>query len=514
MPMRRGPRLAAAVLVMAALGCAQCQAGQPEEQEGKAMAGKGPVRASILAGSWYPANPVELRQMVQGFLAQAEALKGPGRPVALVAPHAGLIYSGQVAAHAYKQLVGQRIDLIVLVGPSHRAYLSGCAVYPAGAWRTPLGEVEIDEEVARALTSQSPLIKPDAQTHAVEHSLEIQLPFIQEVAPQARIVPVMMGEQDIETARGLAQALVAALKGYRGRFVLVASTDLSHFHGYEAAQKLDRLVCERLQRFDAEGLGKDLAAGKSEACGGGPTLAVMLAAKELGASGAKLLKYANSGDVTGERSKVVGYAAAVFYGQGGNPGHAQAPEPKAAPGGRLSAAERELLRRIALRSVECAARGESPPPELLKEAALKAALAEHCGAFVTLKRGGELRGCIGDIIGSGPLGETVAQMARAAATQDPRFPPLRPEDLKDLDLEISVLTPLEPVRDVNDIVVGKHGLFIVYGNNRGLLLPQVATEQGWDRETFLEQTCWKAGLPPGAWRHPEAQIYRFGAEIF
>jgi hypothetical protein len=244
-------------------------------------------------------------------------------------------------------------------------------------------------------------------------------------------------------------------------------------------------------------------------------VAVLLAAKELGATGAKLLKCANSGDVTGDRSRVVGYAAALVFAEGGNPGGAK-PEPKAEAGigVKLSAADRELLRRIALTSVEYAARGEGPPQALLAEALLKAALAERYGAFVTLKRHGELRGCIGNIVGTAPLGETVAQMAKAAATADPRFPPLKPEELKGLELEISVLTPLEPVIDPKDIVVGRHGLFIVYGNNRGLLLPQVATEQGWDRETFLEQTCWKAGLPPGAWRNPGAQIYKFSAEVF
>lgn len=479
------------------------------------MAPKASVRESILAGSWYPGEAGALRQMVRGFLAQAEPVKVPGRPVALIVPHAGLVYSGQVAAHAYKQLEGRKVDLVVLVGPSHRAYLSGCAVYPSGAWRTPLGAVEIEEAVAKALTGQSPLIKADPQAHAAEHSLEIQLPFLQEVCPQAKIVPVMMGQQDPEIARGLAKALAAALKGYQGSFVLVASTDLSHFHAYDAAVRLDRVVCQRLEKFDAEGLARDIEDGKAEACGGGPAVAVLLAAKELGATGAKLLKCANSGDVTGDRSRVVGYAAALIYAEGGNPGGAKTePKAEAGIGVKLNAADRELLRRIALTSVECAARGEGPPRALLAEAMLKAALAERYGAFVTLKRNGELRGCIGNIVGTASLGETVAQMAKAAATADPRFPPLKPEELKGLELEISVLTPLEPVIDPNDIVVGRHGLFIVYGNNRGLLLPQVATEQGWDRETFLEQTCWKAGLPPGAWRNPGAQIYKFSAEVF
>lgn len=488
----------------------------------------GLIRESILAGQWYPGEPEALRQTLRGYLTGAAAPKAGGRVLAIVVPHAGLAYSGPVAAYAWRQLEGESVDLVVLVGPSHRAYVSGCAVYPAGAWKTPLGRVEIDAKVAAALTNQGPLVKPSAEAHAAEHSLEIQLPFVQAVCPQARIVPVMMGDQDAATAKGLAQALVAALKGYPGRFVLAASSDLSHFHSSDAARKLDAVVCAHLEKFDPEGLLADLEAGKAEACGGGPIAAVMLAARQLGATRAALLKYADSGDVTGDHSRVVGYAAAAFYGEGGNPGQLKAQAPKQDSTGQaarelasgqhvvLSAAEREMLRRIALANVEYAARGAQADSasKLLAEAALMSALKQPYGAFVTLKRGGELRGCIGHIIGNAPLSETVAAMARAAATQDPRFPPLTAAELKGLSLEISVLTPLEPVLDAREIVVGKHGLYIVYGARRGLLLPQVATEQGWDRETFLDQTCWKAGLPPGAWRDPQAKLYKFGAEVF
>jgi hypothetical protein len=498
------------------LACAPGGQAGGVRQEGKPMQ----VREPAIAGSWYAGDAEGLRAQVSGFLARVEPREAAScRPLALVVPHAGLPYSGQVAAHAYRQLEGRPVDLVVLVGPSHRVYLSGCAVWSPGAWRTPLGLVTVDEPTASALTKQGPTVRRDCESHAAEHSIEIQLPFIQQVAPGARIVPVMMGQQDLTTARRLSQALVAALKNYPGRYVLVASSDLSHFHPSEAAERLDRVACGHLERLEAEGLLEDIAAGKCEACGGGPAAAVILAAKELGATGARLLKYAHSGDVTGDRSRVVGYGAVLICGAADNPGQPkEKPQAKPFAGAQsgvlagLSEAERKYLHKLALASVECAARGEAAPK--VAQAGQTEGLLAPCGAFVTLKRGGMLRGCIGNIIGSGPLCQTVAEMARAAATSDPRFPPLTAAELSGLAIEISVLTPLETVHDPSEVVIGRHGLFIVYGLHRGLLLPQVATEQGWDRQTFLEQTCVKAGLPPGAWKEPGAVLYRFGAEVF
>ena len=259
---------------------------------------------------------------------------------------------------------------------------------------------------------------------------------------------------------------------------------------------MDRVVLERVEAMDAQGLSRALRERRCEACGAGPIMAVLLAARLLGANRAQVLRYATSGDVSGEREAVVGYLAAALV---------------AAPSGEtLGPEDRQALRRIALESIREALAGRRfipPPPE-------SPALRQPRGAFVTLRRGGALRGCIGTLVARRPLYEEVAQMALAAAFEDPRFPPLSAEELSDLELEISALTPLRRVQDPAEIEVGRHGLYIRRGPFSGVLLPQVAVEYGWDRETFLRETCRKAGLPPDAWRDPETEIYVFSAEVF
>jgi hypothetical protein len=327
--------------------------------------------------------------------------------------------------------------------------------------------------------------------------------------PQAKLVPLIMGAQDQATCRWLAQAIAQAVQGQP--VLIVASSDLSHFHSYEEAKRLDRVVVEHIERFDPEGLARSLQSGECEACGGGPVITALLAAKQLGANRAKVLNYANSGDVTGDHSRVVGYLAAALYAEQGVGGRLGAPpERPSAKDFGLSAEDRQLLHRIAKQQIEARCKDQPAPalPQCSK------ALEQPRGAFVTLKRHGRLRGCIGHIVGNRPLPETVAAMALAAAFQDRRFPQLEEQELADLEIEISVLTPLQQISDPEKIQVGVHGIFLTQGQRSGLLLPQVATEQGWDRATFLEQACRKANLPTTAWRDPDTKIYIFSAEVF
>jgi len=289
---------------------------------------KGPIRESVIAGSWYPGDPEVLRGQVLQFLAEATPPPIEGELVALISPHAGYMYSGQVAAYAYKLLKGKRYDVVVIVAPSHRAYFRGASVYPRGGYRTPLGIVPVAERLTERL-----------------RDLEIQLPFLQVVLGDFELVPLVMGEHDFYTCEELAKAIVEVVKGERA--LLVASTDLSHFHPYPQAVALDKVVLEHVEAFDPEGLSRDLRSGRCEACGGGPMVAVMLAAKALGASGAKVLKYANSGDVTGDRSSVVGYMAAAIYRGGGA---AEAGDPREGKVGvdlGLTEEEKEKLHEIA-----------------------------------------------------------------------------------------------------------------------------------------------------------------------
>jgi AmmeMemoRadiSam system protein B len=270
------------------------------------------VRRAAVAGTWYPAAPAALAEAVDEYTRSAAAEPRPGfaHITALIAPHAGLMYSGHVAAHAYRLVEGCDIDVAVLVGPSHFIAFEGVSIVGAGRFETPFGAAEIDEDCSAALKAASPLVREYAAAHAREHSLEMQLVFLRRLAPRATIVPLLMGEQSADAARELGDALGAVLGGRKA--LLVASSDLSHYQNATIAASLDRLVIDQVERFDPDGLQRLLDVRPEHACGGGPMVAVMRAALRLGASKAAVLKYADSGDVSGDKSAVVGYLAAAL----------------------------------------------------------------------------------------------------------------------------------------------------------------------------------------------------------
>ena len=267
------------------------------------------VRQSVIAGSWYPGSAPQLRRTIDGFLDGVTPAELPGELAALIAPHAGYVYSGPVAAHAYALVRGRKYDLVAIVSPVHRMMMGRLASTDADFYETPLGRIPVDRVALDALDKEVGLRYVGQDN---EHSLEIQLPFLQHVLLDGfRLLPVMMGAQEWQDCVSLAKGLAAALEGRNA--LLIASTDLSHFHSQQAAQRLDQVVLDRVNAFDAEGLSRALAKGSTEACGGGPVVAVLLAAQALGATGAKVLKYDTSGDVTGDFGSVVGYMAAAIY---------------------------------------------------------------------------------------------------------------------------------------------------------------------------------------------------------
>jgi MEMO1 family protein len=467
------------------------------------------IRESVIAGSWYPGRPQQLTQEVSRYLDGARLEVLNGELVALIVPHAGYKYSGPVAAHAYMLLQGLRSDRVLIVAPSHRAYFEGASIYNLGGFRTPLGVVPLDHQVVDELMREPGQIDYIAQAHSQEHSLEIQLPFLQVVLKDFRLTPIVMGEQSFGNCRSLAAAIAKVCQGKK--VLLVASTDLSHFHPYEEAESLDRVVIDRVAAFDPQGLDDDLRRGACEACGGGPMISVMLAAQQLGANKSKILHYANSGDVTGDKSGVVGYLSAVLFSNpGGGPKTVTGREPRVGVDLGLSSEDKETLLKIARNAIMsgCLKQPQAALPIISPK------LKELRGAFVCVKIKGMLRGCIGCIEARGPLHKIVGEMAEQAAFCDPRFPPLQSAEADQIDLEISVLTPFQVIDDVAEIEVGKHGLMIRKGFHSGLLLPQVATEHGWDRTQFLEWTCQKAGLSKDAWKDPDAQIQVFSADVF
>lgn len=269
------------------------------------------IRRPAVAGQFYPAEPDELKADLVTYLekAQPAGITAPIR--GLIVPHAGYMFSGQTAACAYRQVQGAVHDAIVVVAPSHRDYFKGAVAYQGKGYQTPLGVVPVDQVLAQAITGHTRFLSLGTKGHGLEHALEVQLPFIQSVQPGVPIVPIVMGDQGSEVCTALAKAIAAA--GGARRLLLVASSDLSHFHGYQEARELDAVVNQYLNGFDPEGLARALTRGECEACGGGPMVTVMLAARQLGARQAQVLHHVNSGDISGDKSGVVGYTAAVIY---------------------------------------------------------------------------------------------------------------------------------------------------------------------------------------------------------
>lgn len=269
------------------------------------------IRKSVIAGTWYPGDPVTLRGEIRRYLDSASVKPVDGPVIGLVSPHAGYLYSGPIAAHGYRLIEGQRYDSVVVIGPSHRVLFRGASVWPSGGYETPLGVVPVDSDLAGAILGGDPVMNTDRRPHASEHSVEIQLPFLQVALGSFAFVPLVMGTQDLRTCKAVSEAVWQAAKGRR--VLVVGSSDLSHFHSYEQAMRLDGAVVDLVRKRDYRGLARQLEDGSCEACGGGPVVTAMLVAEKAGARGVQVLRYANSGDVTGDRRQVVGYLSAAFF---------------------------------------------------------------------------------------------------------------------------------------------------------------------------------------------------------
>jgi AmmeMemoRadiSam system protein B/AmmeMemoRadiSam system protein A len=412
-----------------------------------------------------------------------------------------------VAAYSYAALKGRKYARVVVLSPSHYESFGFSSVYDGDAYETPLGIIPVDKEFAGRLTAMDPSIRFSDSGHrhlpeGAEHGLEVQLPWLQHLLGDFALVPVTMGDQSYLTCRALGCAL-ASLITAEGDTLIVASSDLSHFHPHNQAVKMDHKTLNALEVWDYFTMARNFESRAWEACGGGPVVAAMIAAERLGARQVRVLKYAHSGNVTGDFERVVGYAAALLVKSEGTVG--------SAPPFTLSGVDQSELLALARQSVEHAVRtGEAFEPAPSDRSALQ----QERGAFVTLRIDGALRGCIGFTSTVKPLFATVRDAATLAALRDPRFPPVAIEELAKLQYEISVLSPLRRVLNAEEVQIGRHGLFVRQGRHEGLLLPQVPLEQGWDRVKFLQQTCAKAQLAADAWQDEETDIFTFTAVIF
>jgi len=475
------------------------------------------VRQPAVAGKFYPGEADKLRGAVEAYLANAVPACGE-RPIALVAPHAGYVYSGQIAADAYRQVIDFEYDVVVVLGPNHTVpSFNSVSVYQGAGYVTPLGLVPIDQDLAAALLRSDGGVSFQPSAHEREHSVEVQLPFVQVACPQVPIVAAVVGDSSPELAERFGKALVEALRGRRA--LIVASSDLSHYPDYDDANEVDRQVLAAVASLDPAAVETTITEQMRQrrpglstcACGEGPILVAMAVARELGAQRGIALSYTNSGaTVFGETSRVVGYGAVVFTaGDGGTSLEALAPRPAAGQMDTLARADREYLLRLARGTVEqYLLTGTVPLPRTDSPV-----LWRQQGAFVTLNKHGRLRGCIGHMAEDTPVVLTVPRMALQAALRDTRFAPVQPDEIPALEVEISVLTPFVQVSGPGEILVGRDGVVLEKGGRRAVYLPQVAPEQGWDRDEMLGHLCQKAGMTTECWQH-NAKLFTFQAEVF
>lgn len=475
-----------------------------------------PIRQPAVAGAFYPADPGKLRTLLEQCLMSAGTVevKQAGRLLAVFAPHAGYVYSGPAAGYAYQLLRRQGPKRIILLSPCHRQFLRGAAIDPR-VQRTPLGDPVPDIELADELLAAVPGgVKISGDANDGEHALEVHVPFLQTVLNDFTLLSVMVGQHDLRGLEVLGKGLAALLRKHPDT-VLVVSTDMSHFHPAYTAEKMDGATNRLIDALDIDGLAEHLDNGGGELCGQFPVLAAMFAVKELGVLAGQLLRYTHSGETSGDRSRVVGYSAHAFFSTVTEQGQTEAvpreteKTVKTDQDFTLTPEEQQEILLLARRTLESWIRDRKVPPADLTNPKYQT----HCGGFVTLKKHGDLRGCIGYIEGVKSLQETIQDMAVSASTRDPRFPPVTASELADISLEISVLSPVRPCKDTSEIEVGRHGIIIRQGGRSGLLLPQVAVEWNWDREQFLQHTCQKAGLPSNAWENG-ADIFIFSAQVF
>ena len=463
-------------------------------------AGFAQPRTAKVAGRFYPAERTELLNLVSELLERQPEPVIAQKPRALIVPHAGYQYSGLIAANGFRQLQGHTYDRVVVVGFTHRTQFEGSSVDTREAYQTPLGEIPIDQE-AVAFLQQQPGVRHVEEVHeSDEHSLEVELPFLQVTLDRFRLVPILMGGAGMEDATRLAEALAGLSR--LGDYLFVFSTDLSHYHPYDEATHIDEATVNAMVFETPQALSRLFARGDVEACGRGPILTSLLLAKKLGYLKRELLYYANSGDTAGDPSSVVGYAAVAMYERPPAPNQRLSPEAGAA---LVAAARRSLERSLHTVSGAGATRTELQPlaldqyPELLRAS----------GLFVTLKKRGALRGCIGRIETDEPLAKTVPVVALDAALHDGRFAPVGAEELDELHVEVSVLTPPIKLNNPKELVAGRDGVILDSQNHHGVFLPQVWDETGWTRVEFLrELASQKAGLPPDAWQHATLSVFQ------
>jgi MEMO1 family protein len=478
----------------------------------------GNVRKPAVAGSFYPADPGQLKKEVSYYLDASGKICKDGIVRAIIVPHAGYIFSAHTAAAAFKYIPENAdYDNIFLIGTSHNYAFDGASAYTSGDFMTPLGEVKVNTEICKKLEESSSFFISRDDVHIPEHSLEVQLPFIQchfnKVIP---IVPILIGTGNLLTLQGIAKALQPY---FNEKNLFIISSDFSHYPSYDDATRVDKMTMEAIIKGDPDNFIKTVRSieksgtdGLATAmCGWSSGYVLLSLTRNEKDLVFNHLEYTNSGNSTyGDKTRVVGYNAIAIVQTAGK---SQESAKAQGPGFTLTDDEKKTLLKIARNAIKSKLFNESVPQT--DPAKLSPTLKEPLGAFVTLTIDGQLRGCIGRFMPSEPLYTIVESMAVAAAFSDTRFTPLTKAEYPKIEIEISVLGPLHKIKSIDEIVIGKHGVYVKKGMRSGTLLPQVPDGRGWTVEDFLGYTSRdKAGIGWKGWQDKDAEIYTYEAVVF
>lgn len=465
-------------------------------------------RIPAAAGSFYPSDPVELQQMLKLYFAKTPAKNSGSEVMAIISPHAGYVFSGEVAAAAFNQLNPEKeYKSIFILGSCHRNSFAGASIYSIGNYGTPLGSVKTDLEIAQKLAVENKVLAFDPKFHKSEHSIEVQIPFLQYfLKKDFKVVPVLLGTQDPETCLQIAKALKPY---FTSENLFVISTDFSHYPAYKDAfvtdhQIADAIVTNNPDKFlsAVQNCTKKNIENLATGCCSWPSVLTLLYLTEkMPDISFKQVLYKNSGDSEyGEKDRVVGYYALSVLQQKSDTMV-------------LTDSDKSELFLIARTSIKTYLQKSQTASGDVES--LSVALLSKAGVFVTLKKHGELRGCIGHFEADKPLYQMVQQMAIASSTQDYRFDAVTLPELKDIDIEISVLTPMQKITDMKKIRLGIDGIYIKKGSRAGTFLPQVATDTGWNLEEFLGHCARdKAGIGWDGWKDTDTEIFVYQAFVF
>jgi AmmeMemoRadiSam system protein B/AmmeMemoRadiSam system protein A len=473
------------------------------------------TREPVVAGQFYPGSPSELRNELEGLF-KGKMPESPGKNIlAIISPHAGYVYSGNIAAESFTQIDTEKeYDNIFLIASSHHVSFDGASIYTKGNYSTPLGIVPVNLELARKLVSSYNCFNERTDAHLAEHSIEVQLPFLQyRLKKSFKIIPIVIATHYANTCHKIADALRPY---FTSSNLFIISTDLSHYPSYEDAKIVDKNTLDGIVTNDPGKFLKVIEKNNdlgirnlaTSLCGWTSVLTLMYITEKLPGITYQLIDYKNSGDARyyGDKSRVVGYGAISVS--------EEAPEKTSAQqenSFELSATDKERLLDIARETINTYIKTGKVPD--IKTSGMSSALLTPAGAFVTLHKQGKLRGCIGRFNADIPLYKVVQEMAISSAVRDYRFSPLVSDELDDIKIEISVLTPLKRIYSPDEIILGKHGIYITKGSRSGTFLPQVANNTNWTVEEFLG-TCSrdKAGIGWDGWK--TAELYTYEAIVF